>query len=108
MILGASGQNIYPEEIEAKLNNLPLVAESLVIEDEGTLTALVHPDLAEAKNQGFSEDAITEAMEKNRLALNRMLPEFGRIARIKLHGEEFMKTPTNKIKRFMYTEKAKG
>jgi len=108
MILGASGQNIYPEEIEAKLNNLPFVAESLVIEDEGTLTALVYPDLAEAKNQGFSEDAITEAMEKNRLALNRMLPEFGRIARIKLHGEEFMKTPTNKIKRFMYTEKAKG
>ena len=108
MILGASGQNIYPEEIEAKLNNLPFVAESLVIEDEGTLTALVHPDLAEAKNQGFTEDAVSEAMEKNRLALNKMLPEFGRIARIKLHAEEFMKTPTNKIKRFLYTEKAKG
>ena len=108
MILGASGQNIYPEEIEAKLNNLPLVAESLVIEDEGTLTALVYPDLAEAKTQGFTETAISEAMEKNRLTLNRMLPEFGRIARIRLHAEEFMKTPTNKIKRFLYTEKAKG
>jgi len=105
MILGASGQNIYPEEIEAKLNNLPLVAESLVLEEEGKLTALVHPDLAEAERQGVAEEAIAEMMEQNRLALNKQLPEYGRIARIKLHAEEFMKTPTNKIKRFLYAPK---
>lgn len=102
MILGASGQNIYPEEIEAKLNNLPFVAESLVLEEEGKLTALVHPDLAEAEKLGLAGAALEEAMEKNRLALNKQLPEYGRIARIKLHAEEFIKTPTNKIKRFLY------
>jgi long-chain acyl-CoA synthetase len=105
MILGASGQNIYPEEIEAKLNNLPLVAESLVLEEEGKLTALVHPDLAEAERQGVAENAIAEMMEQNRIALNKQLPEYGRIARIKLHAEEFLKTPTNKIKRFLYASK---
>jgi long-chain acyl-CoA synthetase len=105
MILGASGQNIYPEEIEAKLNNLPLVAESLVLEDEGKLTALVYPDLAEAEKQGVAGDAIAAMMERNRIALNKQLPEYGRIAKIKLHAEEFLKTPTNKIKRFLYASK---
>jgi long-chain acyl-CoA synthetase len=105
MILGASGQNIYPEEIEAKLNTLPLVAESLVLEEEGKLTALVHPDLAEAEKQGVVGEAMAEMMERNRVALNKQLPEYGRIARIKLHAEEFMKTPTNKIKRFLYIPK---
>jgi long-chain acyl-CoA synthetase len=104
MILGASGQNIYPEEIEAKLNNLPLVAESLVLDEGGALTALVHPDLAEAEKQGVDAEAIAAMMEKNRIALNKQLPEYGRIARIKLHDEEFMKTPTNKIKRFLYAK----
>jgi long-chain acyl-CoA synthetase len=106
MILGASGQNIYPEEIEAKLNNLPLVAESLVLEEEGRLTALVHPDLAEAQKQGLAAEAIAEMMEQNRVALNKQLPEYGRIAKIKLQAEEFMKTPTNKIKRFLYVAKS--
>jgi long-chain acyl-CoA synthetase len=106
MILGASGQNIYPEEIEAKLNNLPLVAESLVLEEEGRLTALVHPDLAEAEKQGLAKEALAEMMEQNRITLNKQLPEYGRIARIKLHLEEFAKTPTNKIKRFLYATKS--
>jgi long-chain acyl-CoA synthetase len=106
MILGASGQNIYPEEIEAKLNNLPLVAESLVLEEGGKLTALVHPDLAEAERQGVAEDAIAAMMEQNRITLNKQLPEYGRIARIMLHAEEFAKTPTNKIKRFLYASKS--
>jgi long-chain acyl-CoA synthetase len=105
MILGASGQNIYPEEIEAKLNNFPLVAESLVLEDDGKLTALVRPDLTEAQKQGIATEAITEMMEQNRVALNKQLPEYGRVARIKLHEEEFQKTPTNKIKRFLYAAK---
>jgi long-chain acyl-CoA synthetase len=105
MILGASGQNIYPEEIEAKLNNLPLVAESLVLEDQGKLTALVHPDLAEAERQGVAAEAMAAMMEQNRIALNKQLPEYGRIASIKLHAEEFLKTPTNKIKRFLYAKK---
>jgi long-chain acyl-CoA synthetase len=103
MILGASGQNIYPEEIEAKLNNLPLVAESLVLDEGGTLTALVHPDLAEADKLGISEASIPERMEQNRVILNMLLPEYGRISRIKVHSEQFEKTPTNKIKRFLYT-----
>jgi long-chain acyl-CoA synthetase len=103
MILGASGQNIYPEEIEAKLNTLPLVAESLVLDEGGKLTALVHPDLAEAEKQGIAAQALLELMERNRAELNKQLPEYGRIARIKMHTEEFQKTPTNKIKRFLYT-----
>lgn len=102
MILGSSGQNIYPEEIEAKLNNLPLVAESLVLEAEGKLKALVHPDFAEAEKQGLANEALAAMMEENRIALNKQLPEYGRIAKIELQHEEFQKTPTNKIKRFMY------
>jgi long-chain acyl-CoA synthetase len=108
MILDASGQNIYPEEIEAKLNTLPLVGESLVLQEEGKLTALVHPDLAEAERRGVADDAIAEMMEQNRIALNKQLPEYGRIARIKLQAEEFVKTPTNKIKRFLYAMKPKS
>jgi long-chain acyl-CoA synthetase len=105
MILDASGQNIYPEEIEAKLNNLPLVAESLVLVEKGRLTALVHPDLAEAERQGVAAEAMDAMMEQNRIALNKQLPEYGRIAKIKMQAEEFMKTPTNKIKRFLYASK---
>jgi long-chain acyl-CoA synthetase len=106
MILGASGQNIYPEEIEAKLNNLPMVAESLVLEEEGKLTALVHPDLVEAQKQGLAGEALGALMERNRQALNKLLPDYGRIARIKVQAEEFLKTPTNKIKRFLYQPEA--
>jgi long-chain acyl-CoA synthetase len=102
MILGASGQNIYPEEIEAKLNTLPLVAESLVLDDEGRLKALVHPDLAEAERQGVATEAVAEMMEQNRITLNKQLPEYKRISRIELLPEEFKKTPTNKIKRYLY------
>ncbi len=105
MILDASGQNIYPEEIEAKLNNLPLVAESLVLDDDGRLTALIYPDLVEVKKQGLDSDAIASAMEKNRVTLNHQLPEYSRVAKIRLQTQEFLKTPTNKVKRFMYSAK---
>ena len=106
MILNSSGQNIYPEEIEAKLNNLPIVAESLVLEDNGKLWALVFPDLTEAKKAGIPEGSILAKMEENRIALNKELPEYSKIARIELHSEEFQKTPTNKIKRFLYAVKS--
>jgi len=105
MILNSSGQNIYPEEIEAKLNNLPIVAESLVLENNGKLWALVFPDLAEAKKAGIPEESILAKMEENRVVLNKELPEYSKIARIELQREEFQKTPTNKIKRFLYAVK---
>jgi long-chain acyl-CoA synthetase len=105
MILSSSGQNIYPEEIEAKLNTLPLVAESLVLDDHGTLSALVYPDFPEAEKQGVPNAALAERMEQNRQALNKQLPEYTRIASIAVHNEEFAKTPTNKIKRFLYAVK---
>lgn len=106
MILNSSGQNIYPEEIEAKLNNLPIVAESLVIEDKGKLWALVFPDLAEAKKARIPEESILAKMEENRLVLNKGLPEYSKIARLEIRPEEFQKTPTNKIKRFLYAAKS--
>jgi len=103
MLLGASGQNIYPEEIEAKLNNLPLVEESLVVEKEGKLVALVYPNMEAVDGQKLSETELGERMEKNRQLLNEQLPAYSRIARIELYPEEFEKTPTKKIKRFLYT-----
>ena len=102
MILNSSGQNIYPEEIEAKLNVLPLVAESLVRDEGGRLSALVFPDLAEAEKKGLGEKGLAELMEEHRRKVNNELPEYSRLARIGLRLEEFEKTPTNKIKRFLY------
>ena len=106
MILNGSGQNIYPEEIEAKLNILPLVAESLVLESDGRLSALVVADQQEVAKAGLPEKVLLEIMEKNRILLNQQLPEYARVARILLRNDEFEKTPTNKIKRFLYTVNA--
>lgn len=106
MILNSSGQNIYPEEIEAKLNVLPLVAESLVRDEGGRLSALVFPDLAEAEKKGLSEAGLADLMEEHRRKVNNELPEYSRLARIKLRLQEFEKTPTNKIKRFLYAADA--
>jgi long-chain acyl-CoA synthetase len=103
MFLGPSGQNIYPEEIEAKLNSLPFVGESLVIERNGRLFALVYPDLERVDQQRLDERELVRRMEKNRLALNRDLPPHTAIAKIDLYSEEFQKTPTKKIKRFLYS-----
>jgi long-chain acyl-CoA synthetase len=103
MILGSSGQNIYPEEIEAKLNNLPYVGESLLVESEGKLIALVYPDLELVDQQGLQENELKALMEKNRQSLNADLPAFSRITRIDLYPEEFEKTATKKIKRFLYS-----
>ncbi len=103
MILGPSGQNIYPEEIEDKLNNLPFVSESLVIEKNGKLTALVYPDMEAVDAAGLSEQQLRIKMEENRAALNVILPSYAAISRIDLYPEEFEKTPTRKIKRYLYT-----
>ena len=105
MLLGASGQNIYPEEIEDKLNNMPFVAESIIIQQtDGKLAALIYPDFDDAFAHGMNNDAITQAMEENRIALNAELPAYSQITRVKIYPEEFEKTPKKSIKRFLYQE----
>lgn len=104
MILSASGQNIYPEEIEAKLNNMPFVAESLVVEREGKLVALVYPDHEALDNMGITSPAERdEAMEKIRKDLNSIVAPYEQISKIVLQPQEFEKTPKRSIKRFLYT-----
>ncbi len=102
MILGPSGQNIYPEEIEAKLNMLPYVSESLVIEDGGALVALIHPDFDATTSQHLSEDEIDKIMDDNIKTLNALLPAYSRVSRYKIMDVEFEKTPKRSIKRFLY------
>jgi len=102
MLLGANGQNIYPEEIEDKLNSMALVLESIVVQRDSKLVALVHPDLDEAKNMKFSIEDIKNVMEQNRNGLNEMLPAYEKITEIEIHEEEFEKTPKKSIKRYLY------
>ena len=105
MLLGPSGQNIYPEEIEDKLNNMPFVSESIIIQQaDSKLAALVYPDFDDAFAHGLDNDAITQAMEENRINLNTELPAYSQIARVKIYPEEFEKTPKKSIKRFLYQE----
>ena len=102
MILGPSGQNIYPEEIEDKLNNMPCVVESIVLEREGKLIGLVYPDNSPEGKKLMGEKTITEVMDQNRVALNSELPPYSQIAAIELVTEEFQKTPKRSIKRYLY------
>jgi len=102
MILTASGQNVYPEEIESQLNNMPCVEESLIIENEGQLVALIYPDLESVDQACLKGRQVEEMMEDNRKTLNTRLPGFSQITRLKVHYEEFEKTPTKKIKRRLY------
>lgn len=104
MLLTASGQNIYPEEIEARLNNMPFVNESLVILAGDKLIALVYPDNEEAFAQGMDKKALEAAIEVNRTELNKMLPAYSQITRIKLYPEEFEKTAKKSIKGFLYQD----
>lgn len=104
MLLTASGQNIYPKEIEARLNNMPFVNESLVILAGDKLIALVYPDNEEAFAQGMDKKALEAAIEVNRTELNKMLPAYSQITRIKLYPEEFEKTAKKSIKRFLYQD----
>ncbi len=104
MLLGANGQNIYPEEIETKLNNMPYVLESLVIQQkDSSLVALVCPDYDAVDAVGLDHEALDEAMEKNRRDLNAQIAAYEQINKIKLFPHEFEKTPKKSIKRFLYT-----
>ena len=102
MLLGANGQNIYPEEIEDKLNSMTMVLESIVVQRDTKLVALVHPDMEEAKNMGFSMEDLKNIMEQNRNGLNEMIPAYEKITEIEIHEEEFEKTPKRSIKRYLY------
>ncbi|MDE6390320.1 MAG: long-chain fatty acid--CoA ligase, partial [Duncaniella sp.] len=103
MILGPSGQNIYPEEIEDKLNNMPYVAESLVVDaGKGRLKALIFPDLESAASQSLSEEQMRAIMDENIKALNSELPAYSQISSVVIRQEEFEKTPKRSIKRYLY------
>lgn len=102
MILGASGQNIYPEEIENKLNNLPFVGESVVIERDGKIIALVYPDFDAAEKASVSKEKIDQLMDYNLTTLNRSLPSYSKVAQIRLQQTPFEKTPKHSIKRYLY------
>ena len=100
MLLGANGQNIYPEEIEDKLNSMAMVSESLVVQRDNRLIALVYPDSDEIVN--FNAEDLADIMEQNRQQLNEMLPAYSRITAIELQEQEFAKTPKKSIKRYLY------
>ena len=102
MLLSANGQNIYPEEIEDKLNSMALVAESVVVQRDAKLVALVYPDFEEAKKTKLSLDDIKNVMEQNRNGLNQILPAYEKITEIEIREEEFEKTPKKSIKRYLY------
>ena len=102
MILGPSGQNIYPEEIEARLNNLPYIQESVVIERDKKIVAMVFPDFAVLEADGIPKDQIQQKMEEYRREINAILPNYMGITRIEFVNEEFEKTPKKSIKKFLY------
>lgn len=102
MLLGSNGQNIYPEEIEDKLNSMTLVTESVVVQDGEKLVGLVFPDFDEANNLGLNNEDLANLMEQNRLELNAILPAYCKLSSIEIHAEEFEKTPKKSIKRFKY------
>ena len=104
LLLTSSGQNIYPEEIESRLNNMPYVAESLIILQQDKLVALIYPDSDDAFAHGLNQPDLERVMEENRQELNKQLPAFSQIARFKLYPEEFEKTAKKSIKRFLYQD----
>ena len=103
MLLGPNGQNIYPEEIEDKLNSMTMVVESIVVQRGNKLVALVHPDLDEVKAMGFTKEDVKGIMEQNRETLNQMLPAYEKISEVEIHKDEFEKTPKKSIKRYLYS-----
>ncbi len=103
MILTASGQNVYPEEIESKLNNMPYVMESLIVERDGKIVGLVYPDYEKMDADGMTRDKLPEAMEVVRKELNKLLAPYEQVTKIQLFANEFEKTPKRSIKRFLYT-----
>lgn len=104
MLLGSNGQNIYPEEIEDKLNSMPMVSESIILQKDEKLVALVHPDIDEARTMGLDKSDIAQVMEQNRQEINTVLPAYSRLHAIKLYDKEFEKTAKRSIKRYLYTD----
>ena len=104
MLLSANGQNVYPEEIEDKLNSMMMVNECIVVQKNDKFVALVHPDYDEAKNMGFTTEDLENIMEQNRIELNKLLPVYANISAIRLHKEEFAKTAKKSIKRYLYRD----
>ena len=104
MLLGANGQNISPEEIEDKLNSMALVTESIVVQQNEKLVALIHPDYDEARSLGLNTEDLKNVMEQNRQEINTVLPSYCKISEIRLHEEEFEKTPKKSIKRYLYAK----
>lgn len=106
MLLGANGQNIYPEEIEDRLNSMALVSESIVVQRNNKLVALIHPDYDEASSMGFTAEDLEHIMDQNRVELNSLMPSFAKISSIQIHENEFEKTAKKSIKRYLYQEAA--
>ena len=102
MLLGANGQNVYPEEIEDKLNSMALISESLIIQKDEKFIALIHPDYDEVANMGFTDEDVANVMEQNRIEINTFLPPYSKIAEVFIQKEEFAKTPKKSIKRYLY------
>lgn len=102
MLLGANGQNVYPEEIEDKLNSMTMISESIIIQNGNKLVALVHPDYDEAGMMGFTNDDLIQIMEQNRQEINESLPAYCKLSAIRIHEDEFAKTPKKSIKRYLY------
>lgn len=106
MLLGANGQNIYPEEIEDRLNSMALVSESIIVQRNNKLVALIHPDYDEASSLGFTAEDLEHIMDQNRVELNSQMPSFAKISGIQIHENEFEKTAKKSIKRYLYQEAA--
>ena len=106
MLLGANGQNIYPEEIEDRLNSMALVSESIIVQRNNKLVALIHPDYDEASSMGFTAEDLEHIMDQNRVELNSQMPSFAKISSIQIHKNEFEKTAKKSIKRYLYQEAA--
>ena len=104
MILGPSGKNIYPEEIESAINNKDYIVESLVIPEDNKLVALIYPDYDMMKRDNISEEQLLNIFEETRKEINHRLPDFMAVNKFRLHPEEFVKTPKRSIKRFLYTK----
>jgi long-chain acyl-CoA synthetase len=104
MLLGPSGKNIFPEEIEAVINNMDYISESLVVMEDNKLVGLIYPDFDMLKKHGIADDKIPEILESTRKAVNEKIPEFMQVSKYRIHPEEFAKTPKRSIKRFLYTK----
>ena len=102
MILGPSGQNIYPEEVETALNSQPYVVDSLVIEDDGGLTALIYPDFQQGAKDGMDQSAFVKFVEGMLPEWNKELPNYAKLKKIEVMSEDFERTPKKSIKRYLY------